>query len=166
VLALALASQIASCGGGSDVAAFECAEKAKVCAVDGRSTCVASDDPRYGCGSPVTCLACGSLGFAHVKTAGCDVVRGTCLVLACEDNYKHCPSNGPESGGCETAINSDPRNCGGCDLACPTNVPNGSPVCILQQCMAACDAGFFDCDKQVATGCECTKGCNGTACLP
>jgi hypothetical protein len=144
----------------------QCPAKQKRCDVGGKATCVGTDDPRYGCASQTTCLSCGSLGFAHVKTAGCDIIRGVCTVLACEENYKHCPSNGPESGGCETAINSDPKHCGGCDMACPMNVNNGAPVCILRQCQASCNTGFFDCNKMIGDGCECQKGCMGSACMP
>src|SRR5690349_8326078 len=49
-LAVAFGFLVASCG--SDVAAFECAANAKLCTVAGKPTCVALDDPKYGCASP------------------------------------------------------------------------------------------------------------------
>src|SRR5205085_2694563 len=123
---------VASCG--SSVAAFECSEKTKTCSVDGQPTCVPKDSPEYGCASPTTCLSCGALGQQHVTQASCDIIRGVCIVSACEVGYKHC--TGMESGGCETSVNSDLMNCGACGKMCPAMVPNGSPACINGACVA------------------------------
>jgi hypothetical protein len=162
VVAVALGFLAASCG--SDVAAFECAPDAKLCTVAGKPTCVPKDDPKFGCASQLACISCGSLGFDHVKVATCDRLRGVCAVFGCDEGYQHC--QGPESGGCETSILTDLHNCGACGKACPDSFPNGSGTCYLGKCAALCNSGFFNCNLMLADGCECQKGCNGTACLP
>jgi hypothetical protein len=97
IVALACSSNVTALSG--------CPDGTKSCPVAGQLTCVSKNDRAYGCASESTCLSCGALGFVHVKQAVCDPFRGTCAVAACEDNYKHC-APAPESGGCETAINS------------------------------------------------------------
>jgi hypothetical protein len=155
----------AACSG--DVTALSgCTDQTKFCAVAGQYTCVPKDDPTYGCGNENTCLSCAALGFVHVKAAGCDIIRRTCAVSECDDNYKHCPGSGPESGGCETAIASDPNNCGECGHVCGPLVPNGTGACIQRLCVASCSIGFTDCDKQFENGCECHGICSGTTCVP
>jgi hypothetical protein len=162
VVAVALGILAVSCG--RDVSAFECAAGAKLCTVAGKPTCVALDDPKFGCSNPSICVSCGTLGFEHVKIPMCDRIRGVCAVFGCDDGYQHC--EGDESGGCETSINSDLHHCGRCNKPCPDSLPNGAPACILGQCTVSCSAGFFNCNLRVDDGCECTKGCMGTACMP
>ncbi len=57
---------------------------------------------------------------------------------------------------------SDPENCGGCGVACPTDPAHGASTCFEGECQLACDSGFADCDGDVATGCEASLGSPAT----
>jgi hypothetical protein len=68
-----------------------------------------------------------------------------------------------------------PNNCGSCGTQC--NLPNAVPACASRSCMiAACNAGFADCNQVVADGCEvslsspsncggCGNSCGAAACV-
>jgi hypothetical protein len=53
---------------------------------------------------------------------------------------------------CVDAAN-DPRNCGGCGVACPM-VASGSVSCHGGQCVLTCPDGRGDCNAAIADGCE------------
>ena len=55
--------------------------------------------------------------------------------------------------GCESQTAVDPRNCGLCGNVCPGGV-NSVAACAAGVCSFACNAGFLDCDKNPANGCE------------
>jgi hypothetical protein len=61
-------------------------------------------------------------------------------------------------------VDSDPTNCGQCGISCV--IDNASATCTAGACaMAACDAGYADCDGAIATGCEHVIDCDaGAAC--
>jgi len=48
---------------------------------------------------------------------------------------------------------SDPNNCGGCQLVCQPG-PNSYASCVNGQCTITCDPGFADCDANMNNGCE------------
>jgi hypothetical protein len=64
-----------------------------------------------------------------------------------------CPAGYVRCGeACVDAAN-DPRNCGGCDVACPT-VASGSVACHGGRCVLTCPDGRGDCNGAIADGCE------------
>lgn len=48
---------------------------------------------------------------------------------------------------------SDPLNCGGCGVVCPTR-PNTTPACAMGVCSLSCAPGFGNCNGMMADGCE------------
>lgn len=95
------------------------------------------------------CGFCGNSCSFPNAFASCQA--GACFLDFCDGGYDDCDS---DSGtGCETWIDGDPNNCGGCNLAC--SFPNGSSDCIAQSCLlVACDFGYDDCNVQDFDGCE------------
>lgn len=55
-------------------------------------------------------------------------------------------------GGC-VDVRSDARHCGACGVLCPTTA-HALPSCVASTCRAVCEAGYVDCDGDLATGCE------------
>ncbi len=54
-------------------------------------------------------------------------------------------------------VSADPANCGACRAAC--SLANASAVCVARACrVSACRAGFADCDRNAANGCETAVG--------
>ena len=95
------------------------------------------------------CGACGRSCAPPHATGACGA--GRCTVMACEDGWADC--DGDASNGCEVNTRSDASNCAGCGMRCSTS--NGVPACMGGRCdIAACSAGFADCDATIANGCE------------
>lgn len=110
--------------------------------------------PRNGCetnvySDPDNCGTCGVVCSSnHVATRRCG---GQCDG-ECSPGYADC--NGDKlKDGCEAAIGTDARNCGGCGVSCSNN--HVRPSCSSGVCSGACETGFADCngDKQ-GDGCE------------
>jgi hypothetical protein len=77
---------------------------------------------------------------------------GTCGIASCSAGYGNCDNQ--LANGCETAFASDLNNCGSCGNVCPTPA-NGVAACANGMCtLASCNAGFSDCNKNPADGCE------------
>ncbi|HJL17153.1 MAG TPA: hypothetical protein RMH99_15915 [Sandaracinaceae bacterium LLY-WYZ-13_1] len=116
------------------------------CSCDGR-TC--GDD---GCGNP-----CGECGTGLLCSAG------ACIAGECPEGSSEC------SGEC-VELDSDPRHCGSCGLACPDD-PNGAPVCVAAGCGLECEPGYRECggscvacpEDGVATACDGSR-CVATEC--
>lgn len=95
--------------------------------------------------SPPSCASldddpmnCGSCGYVCPTIDGADIacVHGRCS-YTCQPNQADC--NGRSNDGCEVSLDKDPRNCGGCGIAC--DVANGQP-CVGGRCVTRdCDAG-------------------------
>ncbi len=132
-------------GGGSDAATdapvdVACAAGTKRCG----GSCVGVDDPAFGC-VDTTCSPCSIAG----GTATC--AAGACTLTGCAPGFGDC--NGVAADGCEVDLLDDPANCGACGNACL--VANATASCDAGLCaVAACDAGFDDCDSDPLTGCE------------
>lgn len=98
----------ATCAGGH-CAMAECAPDYADCDEDPGNGCEVSlksaADHCGGCGKPCT---------PPQATGAC--VGGACRVSRCEDGYGDC--NGDPADGCETDLESDPRHCGFCPIAC------------------------------------------------
>lgn len=82
-------------------------------------------------------ISLGTVVLDGIELSGCPRGFGTC---------------GPASG-CQTNVQDDADNCGGCGLTC--SVMNGTGVCLNGTCTTgACHAGFGDCDGYASNGCE------------
>ncbi len=150
-----------------------CEAGAKACA----GSCVAFDDPGYGCG-PIHCSPCELLN----AVAGCGTPDGgvdggalSCDVAICKTGHADC--NGTPLDGCETDISADLYNCGTCGHDC-TRLPNvaGNVSCMAGICAfddSACARGYGICSTNPDDGCDtsfsdsshcggCSTSCNAS----
>ena len=100
---------------------------------------------------PANCGGCGKACPAppNVVTS---CTNSVCGLGGCVNNFADCDNNA--GNGCEANLMADAKSCGGCGMACP-GVPNGAPGCVMGACgVGQCNAGFADCDKMPANGCE------------
>jgi hypothetical protein len=97
------------------------------------------------------CGRCGNV--CPTPPSGTTVCRaGACLVSACPAGTEDC--NMSAADGCEVTTTNNLTNCGGCGIRCPA-IDNGTPSCTAGRCgVGACNAGFADCDRSAANGCE------------
>jgi hypothetical protein len=58
-----------------------------------------------------------------------------------------------QCGGVCTNPTNDPNNCGMCGAVCAMT-PNATSACVAGACSIACNAGFANCDNNIANGCE------------
>ncbi|MFI5298457.1 MAG: hypothetical protein ACHREM_10185, partial [Polyangiales bacterium] len=99
--------------------------------------------------SPTNCGGC-NLNCAYAN-AGSQCSKGVCQYLGCDPGYVDC--NLSLSDGCEAAVQTDPKNCGGCGNTC--SYTNGVPICVVGSCaLGSCNANFQNCDGSTANGCE------------
>jgi hypothetical protein len=124
----------------------DCAEGAEVC-----ETATVTD--------PLNCGGCGRVcAFAH---AAATCAAGMCVRGDCEAGWGDC--DGDPADGCETRTATDPSHCGACGRACV--VANGTAACAAGVCaVAACAAGFGDCDGSPSDGCEADLGASAAHC--
>lgn len=117
---------------------------------------------------PKNCGVCGTLCAEANGTAICN--QSNCALGPCNPGFLNC--DGKYTSGCNVNGNTDPNNCGGCNNVC--NLANASATCTGGSCtIGSCSAGFADCDKMAADGCEAntttsTANCGscGNACNP
>jgi hypothetical protein len=96
--------------------------------------------------SPTNCGACGK-----VCPNGVACVAGVCKSSTCQPGFADCDSN--TSNGCEVNTQTSTTNCGVCGNFCIA--ANGTSSCVGGTCqIAACNAGFGNCDSSAANGCE------------
>lgn len=110
------------------------------------STCVAIDDPTYGCSSE-GCSPCAVP--SHVQ-AVCGA--GGCEPQGCEPGFASCDDD--LSNGCETQLGSA-TNCSACGETC--SAPSGDVACdptALRCVIQSCPAGSGDCNDDPSDGCE------------
>ncbi len=99
--------------------------------------------------STSNCGSCGNVCNTANATPACS--NGTCAIASCNPNFGNCDGN--VSNGCEINFQTDPNNCGGCGIKC--SLPNATAACTNGMCtIAACTAGFADCDHNATNGCE------------
>lgn len=98
---------------------------------------------------PKHCGACGNVCSFPNASATC--VSGACAIGACNAGFANCDGNA--ANGCEANVASSLAHCGGCGNACAP--ANATGVCSAGACgIAACNAGWADCDGNPANGCE------------
>ena len=96
------------------------------------------------------CGTCGTICLTPNATAGC--TAGACVIASCNSGFADCDRN--PGNGCEINLQIDQNNCGGCNVVCPVR-PNSTPGCFSGTCViAACNAGFADCNSNPSDGCE------------
>ena len=124
--------------------------------------------------APENCGACGTACLFANALPACQA--GKCSVASCDQGFGDCNNN--PTDGCEADLSSDPLNCAKCGTACASTASacgNGSfpacnaiPVCRAGLCgLGDCNAGYADCNKDPADGCEVdllTDGNNCGAC--
>ncbi len=92
-----------------------------------------------GCSHDVEEATCrGGCGLPHAVAA---CVRGDCHVMACDPCFADC--DGDEGDGCETDVSDDPRNCGGCGVACADGDTCAGGACVAPpgDCASTADGG-------------------------
>ncbi|MBL8601077.1 MAG: hypothetical protein JNK72_04050 [Myxococcales bacterium] len=104
------------------------------------------------------CGACGRACSLANATAAC--ASGRCTVAACNAGFGDC--DGDPANGCETNLATSPLHCGRCANACPS--ANGTAACASGACTLGCNAGFGNCDNNVANGCETNLTSTATSC--
>src|SRR5205823_433197 len=79
-------------------------------------------------------------------------IDGACAITSCTAGHADC--DGKTANGCEADTAVDSQNCGVCGLACAP-VPHADVWCHQGACaIATCYGTFYDCDQELATGCE------------
>lgn len=108
---------------------------------DGCETNLVADPDNCG-GCDVSCSS------NHVAKRACN---GSCSG-ACQTGFEDCNGD-KQSDGCETRIDNNANDCGGCGIQCSSN--HVAAHCTGGNCDGTCSANFFDCndDKQF-DGCE------------
>lgn len=123
-----------------------CPADQKAC--EGR--CVSRADPDFGCNAE-GCRPC----VIAQATARCSD-GGGCVVASCQGEFADCNRDGDraDSDGCEIDTAHDPDHCGACEST-PCVTEHGIPDCAGGSCsIRSCDAGYRDCNFDVADGCE------------
>jgi hypothetical protein len=153
-------------GGGTGAGFWPC--------LPGRSDC--DGNPQNGCevelaSHPLHCGKCGEVCPAR-PSAGPACVDGQCDIV-CDIFTANCDDD--RANGCETPIQFDDDNCGGCGKVCGTANAARSE-CSKGVCVLECEAGFASCDGDDANGCEqeltvpdncgaCGRDCLGGDCV-
>jgi hypothetical protein len=115
----------------------------------GKACLVGADCTSHLCNAGV-CAACANACVLPNATAQC--LNGACSLVACDAGFADC--NALAADGCETHVNSDVNNCGGCGMACSTN--HIAPACSAGSCeVGVCTPGYADCNNnRRLDGCE------------
>jgi uncharacterized protein (TIGR03382 family) len=102
--------------------------------------------------SAVDCGACGNVCSTTNVVTGTECVSGQCNGT-CVAGFKDCLGTIATTG-CQTNINTDLANCGGCTHACPVPA-NGTATCTTGVCGIVCNDNYKPCNGQ----CIPTSGC-------
>ncbi|MDO9015516.1 MAG: hypothetical protein Q8S73_29765 [Deltaproteobacteria bacterium] len=139
----ALPNATASCAAGA-CAVAACGSGFADCDGDAANGCEV--DTRL---SVAHCGACARACITANATPVC--AAGLCAVASCAPFYADC--DGAPGDGCEVDTRNDLNHCGGCGRAC--RLSRATARCEAGQCrVAACEAGFGDCNGDEADGCE------------
>jgi len=88
-------------------------------------------------------------------------VQGQTYETPCAPGYGNCDGN--PANGCEVDLTADADHCGTCGTTCPGQ-GNAQGVCVASTCDEACPVGTYDCDGELANGCESTTACGPATC--
>ncbi len=140
------------------------------CDVGSRMCVNCRDDNDCGPGSICTMNSC---------VPGCSMTRPcgagqTCCTAACantDTDANNCGACGRRCGMGESCCGgacvnpqSDAANCGACGRRCAA--ANGTASCAMATCgVASCNAGFGDCDRNPANGCEANLATDTANCM-
>ena len=99
------------------------------------------------------CGACGKTCSAQGGTPSC---AGSQCAMACSAGHGDCDGN--IANGCEATTTNNANACGACGIVCA--IANGTAGCMGTTCVVqSCKAGWYDCDRFYATGCEKNSPC-------
>lgn len=73
------------------------------------------------------CGGCGMVCRPGPNVAGYTCSSGSCTITACTAGYSNCDNN--FSTGCEVNVQTDPHNCGGCGIVCPSGQTCSAGAC-------------------------------------
>ncbi len=127
-----------------------------LCALGPCNAGFANCDGKYTTGCNVNtntdtnnCGGCNDVCNLPNATPTC--TAGVCRITSCNPPFADCDGN--PANGCETNLGTSTSNCGGCGILC--SIPHATPTCSNGGCaIAACQAGFANCDFNPANGCE------------
>lgn len=109
---------------------------------------------------PQNCGQCGNACPTPANATG-TCTKGVCGIGACDPGYENCDAN--PANGCEAALQTSITNCGACNVVC--DLLNTNEICKDGACaVGTCVAGFADCDKAAANGCEINTQTSVTDC--
>ncbi len=145
-----------ACGRACNPANATAACMASACAIAACNAGFADCNSSVGDGCEVNvtnsvshCGSCGRACTVGNGTPGC--AGGACTIASCNAGFGNCDNN--VATGCEVNLTNTVAHCGACGRAC--SLPNATPTCASGACaIAACNAGFADCDRNPANGCE------------
>ncbi|MFO0558319.1 MAG: hypothetical protein U0269_09880 [Polyangiales bacterium] len=105
------------------------------------------------------CGRCGQLCAPANAVAVCS--SGLCAYSSCNAGFADCDRN--VANGCETSLSTSATHCGACGNTC--SPINATARCVGGACSySACNAGFGDCDRNAANGCETSIASSLTHC--
>jgi hypothetical protein len=111
-------------------------------------------NPANGCevnttNSAGNCGACGTVCPTPPNSA--PVCVGSSCGITCLAGFGSCDA--ANVNGCEVALGSSITHCGACGNRCA--FANATAACVSNSCgIASCNAGFANCDNNLANGCE------------
>lgn len=109
----------------------------------GRGSC--DGNKENGCEANLAAAAtCGSC------TASCPTLTPLCSSGAC---VKDCPTGTTQCGSQCVDLQVTADNCGMCGIVCGPG-KNAIGTCVAGKCTLTCNAGFGECDGNLANGCE------------
>lgn len=155
-LCKSLSSDPSHCGSCGNVCPTALGAATCVAGKCGYASCPAG---RGDCDGSMTCSTVLTDNVSHCGACGnaCTVANGTpqcsastCGVSSCSAGFGDC--NTTYSDGCEQPLNTV-SHCGACGVACAR--ANATTDCSSGTCaLAACNAGYGNCDGNAANGCE------------
>ncbi len=109
-------------------------------------------NPANGCEASLSAAAtCGACGRACTALNATSTCAGGACGFVCSAGYGDC--DGLAANGCETDTRLTAAHCGACGSVCA--LAHAIAGCRSSLCViAACDAGYADCDGNPVNGCE------------